>query len=42
MGTLRLKKLEGRDMAQWLRSLVDLPEDLGLIPSIDMASHNCM
>ena len=28
-------------MAQWLRVLTVLPEDLGSIPSIHMAAHNC-
>ena len=27
-------------MAQWLRALTVLPEDLGLIPSNHMAAHN--
>jgi len=31
-----------RAMAQWLRALTALPEDLGSIPSNDMAAHNCL
>ena len=29
-------------MAQWLRELVTLPEDLGSFPSTHMATHNCL
>ena len=29
-------------MAQWLRALTALPEDLGSTPSIHMAAHNCL
>lgn len=32
--------LGARDMAQWLRALVALAEDLGLIPSTDMTAQN--
>ena len=28
------------EMAQWLRALTVLPEDLGLIPSTHKAAHN--
>ena len=29
-------------MAQWLRALVDLTEDLGSNPSTHMAANNCL
>ena len=29
-------------MAQWLRALPALPEDLGSIPSTHVAAHNCL
>jgi hypothetical protein len=35
-------KLGAREMAQWLRTLVDLAEDLGLVSSIYMAAHSCL
>lgn len=28
--------------SRWLRALVALPKDLGLIPSIHMAVHKCL
>ena len=28
------------EMAQWLRALTDLPEDLSLIPSNHLVAHN--
>ena len=31
----------GGKIAQWLKALTTLPEDLGSIPSIHMAAHNC-
>ena len=30
------------EMAQWLRTLVALAEDLGLVSSIYMAAHSCL
>ena len=29
-------------MAQWLRALAALPEDLGSTPSNHMVAHNCL
>jgi hypothetical protein len=31
-----------REMAQWLKALDALPEDLGEIPSTHMAAHSCL
>jgi hypothetical protein len=41
---LRIKKelSRARVMAQWLRALVVLPEDHGLISSTHMVAHNCL
>jgi hypothetical protein len=30
------------ELAQWLRVLVALEEDLGLIPSTYVVTHNCL
>jgi len=30
------------EMAQWLRALVALPEDLGWVPNTHMVAHNHM
>ena len=30
------------EMAQWLRALSDLPEDLGSVPSTYVAAHSCL
>lgn len=30
------------EMAEWLRILVVLSEDMGLIPSTHIAAHNCL
>ena len=30
------------EMAQQLRALIALPEDLGSVPSTDMATHSCL
>lgn len=32
----------GDGMAQWLRALVDLPEDLGSILNTHVVAHNCV
>jgi hypothetical protein len=34
-------KYRAGEMVQWLRVLNALPEDLGLVLSTHMASHNC-
>ena len=35
--------MEGaREVAQWLRALTVLPEELGSIPSNHMVAHNCL
>jgi hypothetical protein len=31
-----------KEMAEWLRALAALPEDLGLIPSTHMVAYNCL
>jgi hypothetical protein len=38
------KDMDGgaEEMAQWLRQLTALPEDLGSMPSIHVAAHNCL
>ncbi|CAH6901579.1 Dclk2 [Phodopus roborovskii] len=33
---------ETGEMAQWLRALAALPEDLGSVPSTHMATHSCL
>jgi hypothetical protein len=35
-------KLRAEEMAQWLRALAVLLENLGSIPSTHMAAHNCL
>jgi hypothetical protein len=37
-----LRKGGAGDMAQWLRALAALSENLGSIPRIHMAAHNCL
>ena len=38
----RKKKNRAGEVAQQLRALADLPEDLGSIPNTHMATHNCL
>lgn len=35
-------KVRAEEMAQWLRALATLLEDLGSIPNSDMAAHNSL
>ena len=37
---LKIKLIRGGELAQWLRGLAALPENLGSIPSTHMAAHN--
>ena len=39
--TSRFELYGAGEMAQWLRALAALPEDLGSNPSTHMAAHNC-
>jgi hypothetical protein len=34
--------LKAREMALWLRTLMTLPENMGLVPSTHMTPHNCL
>jgi hypothetical protein len=40
--TIYEKILGAEEMAQQLRALAALPEDLGSIPSTHMVAHNCL
>jgi hypothetical protein len=41
-GTWEIKDLSdgAEEIAQWIRALAVLPEDLGLVPSTHMETHN--
>ena len=42
MKDIKVKGASDKSMAQYLRALAALPEDLGLIPSTHMAAYNCL
>jgi hypothetical protein len=39
---MTIKNPSSGEMAQWLRALDALPEDLGLVPSIYVDAHHCL
>ena len=39
---LKMGSIGAGEMAQWLKALTVLPEDLGSMTRIHMVSHNCL